>query len=97
MITPTQDRIVARPIDLAEEIQKESNIILSASAGTMAKYREYRLGEVIALPKGDTGEAGVCVGDTVVWRKFTGVEAKHEGEDIVILTSEEILGIVEDV
>lgn len=96
MIRPTQGRVVATPIDLAEEIQKETGIILSASAGTMAKYREYRLGKVAAVPEGDTGEAGVAVGETIVWRKFTGIETQCDGEDIVILTTDEILGVVLD-
>lgn len=96
MIRPTQGRIVATPVDLAEVIENESGIILSAASGTMARYREYRLGKVIALPDGDTGEAGVVVGETIVWRKFTGIETQCDGEDIVILTEEEILGVVVD-
>lgn len=100
MLKPTKGRVVVSKIDMAaktEEKMSSSGIILGeALSSTMAGELEYRLGRVLALPDSDNGEAGVNIGEMVVWRKFEGVETQHDGEEVVILTYDEILGVAID-
>jgi len=57
-------------------------------------------GEVIAVGKGKTNEAGevltmdVQVGDTVLFGKYSGTEIKIDGSEVLIMREEDILGVI---
>ena len=44
---------------------------------------------------GDSDEVKVSIRDTVVLRKFGGTEVNIDGEDRMIVDTEDILGVVE--
>ena len=97
------DRVVVTPIDVAEKVQRESSrlYIPDSVASNEARSREFRLGKVVSvgpgkqLPDGGYLTPGVNVGEIVTWRKFDGVECRALGHDVVILKTDEILGVVE--
>ena len=53
---------------------------------TACRNFELRPGEIIAL--------GIKVGDTVVYSKYGGTEITIDGEDLLILTSRDVLATV---
>ena len=93
-IRPLQDRVIVRR--LAEEEKTKGGIIIPDTA--KEKPQE---GKVIAVGKGKKTEEGkvipldVKVGDKILFGKYSGTEIKVEGEELLIMREEDILGIIE--
>jgi chaperonin GroES len=57
-------------------------------------------GKVIAVGKGKILESGetraldVCVGDKILFGKYSGTEVKVNGEDLVVMREEDVMGVV---
>jgi chaperonin GroES len=58
-------------------------------------------GEIVAVGKGkrlDSGEVvalDVKVGDTVLFGKYSGTEVKVNGQDLLVMREEDIMGVIE--
>jgi chaperonin GroES len=93
-IRPLHDRIVVSRI--AEEEKTKGGIIIPDTA----KEKPVE-GKVLAVGNGRTLEDGsrrkpdVKVGDRVLFAKYGGSEVKIDGEDLLILREDDILGVVE--
>src|SRR5437879_12952703 len=90
-LKPLEDRIVVRPNE-AEETTV-SGIVIPDTAKEKPQQ-----GEVLAVGPGrrseQTGELipmDVKAGDTVVYSKYGGTEITVEGEDLLILSSRDVL------
>lgn len=76
--------------------QKVGSIIIPASA-----QEKQTFGEVMSVGPGKTNDAGkriasqVCAGDVVLFGKYAGQEIQLNGETLVLVREDEILGIVE--
>lgn len=94
-ITPLGNRVLVKRLDA--ETESAGGIILPDSA--QEKPQE---AEVTALGTGGTDENGkeivfdVKVGDKVLISKYGGTDVKVNGEDQLILTQSDILGILAD-
>ncbi|MFM7321947.1 MAG: co-chaperone GroES [Armatimonadota bacterium] len=94
MLKPLGDRIVVKAIEADE--RTSGGIVLPDSA----KERP-QTGEVLAVGPGKTLDNGtvaameVKVGDKVVYSKYGGTEIKVDGQEVIILRQDDILGIVE--
>lgn len=92
-IQPLGDRILIKPIELAEE--KIGGIIIPDTA--KEKPQE---GEVVAIGPGRLLENGqrqapsVAVGDKVLYGKYAGTEVKSGGEEYLIVREDDILAKV---
>ncbi|MCL4313144.1 MAG: co-chaperone GroES [Actinobacteria bacterium] len=93
-LQPLDDRIVVKPGE-SEEMTASGLVIPDT-----AKEKPQQ-GEVIAVGPGrradNTGELiplDVSVGDTVVYSKYGGTEITIEGEDLLILSSRDVLAKV---
>lgn len=93
-LKPLDDRIVVRPNE-AEQTTVSGLVIPDT-----AKEKPQQ-GEVLAVGPGrrseNTGEIiplDVKVGDTVVYSKYGGTEITVGGEDVLILSSRDILAVV---
>ena len=92
--TPLHDRILVRRVEEGETIR--GGIIIPDSA--KEKPQE---GEVIAVGKGKSNDEGkvfplaVKSGDRILFGKYAGTEIKIDGEDLLIMREEEVLGILE--
>ncbi len=93
-LKPLDDRIVVKPND-AEE-RTASGLVIPDTA-----QEKPQQGTVLAVGPGrwsdDTGKhwpLDIKVGDTVLYSKYGGTEVTHEGEDLLILTSRDVLAIV---
>ncbi len=93
-LEPLDDRIVVRPNESEE--RTASGLVIPDTAKEKPQQ-----GEVIAAGPGrradQSGEIiplGVSVGDTVVYSKYGGTEITIDGEDLLILTSRDVLAKV---
>jgi chaperonin GroES len=92
-LQPLDDRIVVRP-GKSEETTASGLVIPDT-----AKEKPQQ-GEVLAVGPGrrsdNTGEIiplGIKVGDKVVYSKYGGTEITIDGEDVLILSSRDVLAI----
>ena len=92
-IRPLQDRILVQPI-LEKEVRK-GGIIIPDSA--KEKPSE---GEIVAVGPGALNTDGkrnpidVKVGDKVLFSKYSGDEVKIDGQDLIIIKEEDVIGIL---
>ncbi len=92
-IRPLHDRVVVKRME--EERTSAGGIVIPDSA--TEKPAE---GEVIAVGKGKVNETGdvlamdVKVGDKILFGKYSGTEIKIEGQDVLIMREEDILGVI---
>ena len=92
-IKPLHDRVIVKRIEEGEQIR--GGIIIPDSA--KEKPQE---GEVIAVGEGKYKEDGtrqaldVKAGDRVLFGKYSSSEIKIDGEELLIMREDEILGVV---
>ena len=92
-IQPLHDRVIVRRIDEGEQIR--GGIIIPDTA--KEKPQE---GEVIAAGLGKYKEDGtrqaldLKTGDRVLFGKYGGSEIKVDGEDLLMMREDEILGVI---
>jgi len=93
-IRPLHDRVVVRRME--EERTSAGGIVIPDSATEKPIQ-----GEVVAAGNGkilDSGEVrplDVKVGDRVLFGKYSGTEVKLEGEELLVMREEDIMGVVE--
>jgi chaperonin GroES len=93
-IRPLHDRVVVRRKE--EETTTAGGIVLPGSAAEKPVQ-----GEVLAIGKGKILENGdvrpldVQVGDTVLFGKYSGTEIKIDGEEVLVMREEDIMGVIE--
>ncbi len=93
-IRPLHDRVIVRRME--EETTSAGGIVLPDSA-TEKPMR----GEIIAVGPGKANDQGtvqaldVKVGDTVLFGKYAGTEIKIDGEEVVVMREEDIMGVIE--
>jgi chaperonin GroES len=93
-IRPLHDRVIIRRVEESEG--KMGSLYIPDSA----KEKPQR-GEVVAVGAGkllDSGERvapDVKSGDQVLFGKYSGSEVKVDGQDVLIVREDEILGVLE--
>ena len=92
-IRPLHDRVVVKRMQ--EERTSAGGIVIPDSAAEKPQK-----GEIVAVGNGkmtDSGEVRaleVKVGDQVLFGKYSGTEIKIDGEDVLIMKEEDILGVL---
>ncbi|MGB5198500.1 MAG: co-chaperone GroES [Sedimenticolaceae bacterium] len=93
-IRPLHDRVVVRRKE--EETTTPGGIVLPGTAAEKPVQ-----GEVLAAGHGKILESGqvrpldVKVGDTVLFGKYSGTEVKVNGEEVLVMREEDIMGVIE--
>jgi chaperonin GroES len=94
-IRPLHDRVILKRME--EETTSPGGIVIPDSAAE----KPIR-GEVIAAGNGkrlDSGEViplDVKVGDKVLFGKYSGTEVKVNGEDLLVMREDDIMGVIEN-
>ncbi len=94
-IRPLHDRVVIRRTE--EEHTTPGGIVLPDTATEKPIQ-----GEVLAVGNGRILENGevrpldVKVGDKVLFGKYAGTEVKIDGEELLVMREEDIMGVIED-
>ena len=92
-IRPLHDRVIVKRV--AEETTTAGGIVLPGSAAEKPSE-----GEVLAVGNGkllDNGEVRaleVKTGDKVLFGKYSGTEVKIDGEELIVMREEDIMGIL---
>jgi len=92
-IRPLHDRVVVKRME--EERTSAGGIVIPDSAAEKPMK-----GEVVAVGNGKVNDAGevrkldVKVGDQVLFGKYSGTEIKIDGDDVLIMREEDILGVI---
>jgi chaperonin GroES len=93
-IRPLHDRVIVKRLE--EERKTASGIVIPDTAAEKPDQ-----GEVIAVGPGKRDENGkhialdVKVGDKVLFGKYAGQTVKVQGEELLVMREEDIMGVVE--
>ena len=93
-IRPLHDRVIVKRLE--EEKKTASGIVIPDSAAEKPDT-----GEVIATGNGKVLEDGtvraldVKAGDKVLFGKYSGQTVKIDGEELLVMREEDIMGVVE--
>ena len=93
-IRPLHDRVVIKRLEAEEKTA--SGIVLPGSAAEKPD-----MGEVIAVGNGKILENGerraleLKAGDKVIFGKYSGQTVKIDGDEVLVMREEDIMGIVE--
>ncbi|MEW5710687.1 MAG: co-chaperone GroES [Pseudomonadota bacterium] len=94
-IRPLHDRVIVKRLE--EERKTASGIVIPDTAAEKPDQ-----GEVVAIGNGRLLENGtlrpleVKVGDRVLFGKYSGQTVKVEGEELLVMREEDIMGIIEN-
>jgi len=93
-IRPLHDRVIVKRME--EERKTASGIVIPANATEKPDQ-----GEILAVGAGKKDDQGklipldVKVGDRVLFGKYAGQAVKIEGEELLVMREEDIMGVVE--
>ena len=93
-IRPLHDRVIVKRME--EERKTASGIVIPDTATEKPDQ-----GEIVAVGAGKKDEKGnhmamdVKVGDRVLFGKYSGQTVKVEGEELLVMREEDIMGVVE--
>jgi len=93
-IRPLYDRVIVKRIEKPRHTA--SGIVIPDSATEKPEQGEVlAIGHGRALPDGAVRPLSVKVGDAVLFGKYAGQTVKLDGEELLVMREEDILGIVE--
>ncbi len=94
-IRPLHDRVIVKRLE--EERTTASGIVIpdSASGEKPDQGTVQAVGNGKLLDDGSTRALDVKVGDKILFGKYAGQEVKVDGEDLLVMREEDIMGIVE--
>jgi chaperonin GroES len=93
-IRPLHDRVIVRRLE--EERKTAGGIVIPDTAAEKPMQ-----GEIVAagngklLENGDLRPLDVKKGDRVLFGKYSGTEVKVEGEDLLVMREDDIMGVIE--
>jgi chaperonin GroES len=93
-IRPLHDRIIVKRLE--EEKKTASGIVIPDTAAEKPDQ-----GEVVAIGTGKTTEDGkvlplsVKVGDRILFGKYSGQTVKVEGEELLVMKEEDVMGVLD--
>jgi chaperonin GroES len=91
---PLHDRVLVKRLDEGE--QRSGGIIIPDSAKEKPQQAEVKaVGNGKLLESGKRIAPEVKAGDRILFGKYSGSEIKVDGEELLILREDEILGVLE--
>jgi len=93
-IRPLHDRVIVKRLE--EERKTASGIVIPDTAAEKPDQ-----GEIMAVGKGKVMDDGkvraleVKVGDRVLFGKYSGQTVKVEGDELLVMREEDIMGVIE--
>jgi chaperonin GroES len=92
-IRPLHDRIIVKRVE--EETTSAGGIVLPGSATEKPSEGEVlAVGNGKQLDNGDVRALEVKVGDKVLFGKYSGNEVKIDGEELIVMREEDVMGIL---
>jgi len=93
-IRPLHDRVLVRRLD--DERKSPGGIVIPDSAAEKPMQ-----GEIVAVGNGKIQENGdirpldVKAGDRILFGKYSGTEVKVDGEELLVMREDDIMGVIE--
>ena len=93
-IRPLHDRVIVKRME--EERKTASGIVIPETAAEKPDQ-----GEILAVGPGKVGDdgkvraMGVKVGDRVLFGKYSGTTVKIDGDEVLVMREDDIMGVVE--
>lgn len=93
-IRPLHDRVIVKRLEAEEKTA--SGIVLPGNAAEKPD-----MGEVLAVGEGKVMDNGslralsLKVGDKVIFGKYSGQSVKVDGEELLVMREEDVMGVVE--
>ena len=93
-IRPLHDRVVIKRLEAEEKTA--SGIVLPGSATEKPDMGEVQaVGNGKVLDNGDVRALQVKVGDKVIFGKYSGQAVKVDGNELLVMREDDIMGVVE--
>jgi chaperonin GroES len=93
-LRPLHDRVLVKRLEEGE--QKSGGIIIPDSAKEKPQQADVKaVGNGKLLETGKRVPPEVKAGDRILFGKYSGSEIKIDGEELLILREDEILGVIE--
>ncbi len=93
-IRPLHDRVIIRRLE--EEKTTPGGIVIPDSAAEKPiKGEVVAVGNGKILENGETRALDVKKGDKVLFGKYSGTEVKVDGEELLVLREEDIMGVLD--
>ena len=90
---PLHDRALVKRIE--EEVSQGGIVIPDNAKEKPSRGKVIAVGTGKPLPKGEISPMSVKIGDTVLFGKYSGTDVKIDGEELVVMREEDIMGIIE--
>ncbi|MBF6648128.1 MULTISPECIES: co-chaperone GroES [unclassified Methylobacter] len=92
-IRPLHDRVIVKRVE--EETTTAGGIVLPGSAAEKPSQGVVlAVGNGKVLDNGDVRPLDVKVGDKVLFGKYAGNEVKVDGEELIVMREEDIMGVL---
>ncbi|MBT3334888.1 MAG: co-chaperone GroES [Methylococcales bacterium] len=93
-IRPLHDRVIVKRVE--EETTSAGGIVLPGSAAEKpSEGTVLAVGNGKVLDNGDVRAVDVNVGDRVLFGKYSGNEVKVDGDDLIVMREEDIMGVLD--
>lgn len=93
-LRPLHDRVLVKRLEEGE--QRQGGIIIPDSAKEKPQQAEVMaVGSGKLLESGDRATVEVKPGDRILFGKYSGAEIKIDGDELLVLKEDEILGVLE--
>ncbi|HIG07031.1 MAG: co-chaperone GroES [Methylococcales bacterium] len=93
-IRPLHDRVIVKRVE--EETTSAGGIVLPGSAAEKpSEGTVLAVGNGKVLDNGDVRAVDVKVGDRVLFGKYSGNEVKVDGDDLIVMREEDIMGVLD--
>jgi len=93
-IRPLHDRVILKRME--EETTSAGGIVIPDTATEKPmRGKVVAVGNGKRLENGDVVPLDVKVGDSVLFGKYSGTEVKVNGEDLLVMREEDIMGVIE--
>lgn len=93
-VVPLGDKLVVRRMD-AEETTAGGIVLPDSAQEKPREGRVLSVGDGICLPDGTRAAHEVSEGDRVLFSTYAGTEVEVDGEELLILSEEDILAVVQ--
>lgn len=93
-IRPLHDRVIVKRLEAEEKTA--SGIVLPGNAAEKPDMGEVlAVGEGKVLDNGSLRALSLKVGDKVIFGKYSGQSVKVDGEELMVMREEDVMGVVE--
>ena len=93
-LRPLDDRVVVEPVE-AEEMTAGGIVLPDTAKEKPKRGKVLSIGVGKRLDNGERAPFSVKKGDEVIFTSYAGTEIKLDGEELIIMTEDDILAVVD--